>query len=285
MQTRGDPRPEIGLSLTRGGRGCRGEGGSVAARGCVDCAAISSSTHPGAASMLSIHRPALLVLLALGTLHATGAAAQQRAPERCTVVPDTAAAPSPQQVREADEMREQLRAILRAHGQAEQGLLMVDVDSTRRGRLLFMEADIPDSTRAVVLAHVADYLQALPGGGSYQALVRMDATYPAVVPGVRQCRPDVVSWAEFTEARSEVQLAHPAAGRHRNAPLQQQALVLLVVTRDGNVAYAEVVGPSGDEYLDANAVEVAKLLRFDPASLDEVPVDVRIRFPVAFRIH
>ena len=235
--------------------------------------------------MRSIHRAALVVPLALGALQAAEASAQQRPPERCSVVADTVAAPSPQQVREADEMREELRAILRAHGQPEEGLLMVDVDSTRRGRLLFMEADIPDTTRAVILGHVAEYLQALPGDGSYQALVRMDATYPAVAPGVRQCRPEVVSWIEFTDARGEVQLRHPAAGRHRNAPLQQQTVVLLVVTRDGHVAYAEVVGPSGDEYLDANAVEVAKLLRFDPASLDEVPVDVRIRFPVAFRIH
>lgn len=235
--------------------------------------------------MLSIRRPALAVVIALSALHAAEAAAQQRAPERCSVVADTVAAPSPQQVREADEMRRELRAILRGHGQPEQGLLMVDVDPTRRGRLLFMEADIPDTTRAAVLAHVAEYLQGLPGGGRYQALVRMDATYPAVVPGVRQCRPEVVSWTEFSDAVGEVQLAHPAAGRHRGAPLRQQAVVLLVVTRDGHVAYAEVVATSGDEYLDTSAVEVAKLLRFDPASLDEVPIDVRIRFPLAFLIH
>jgi TonB family protein len=223
-------------------------------------------------------RPAVLLAL----LAPAGLAAQ--APDRCAVVPDSIVPPTEQQVREADEMREGLRGILQRHGQAAEGLLMVDVDSTRRGRLLFMDAEIPDTTRAAVLAHVAEYLQALPGGRGYQALIRMDATYPAVAPGVRRCRPDLLTYGNLNDHVAEVERGHPAAGRHQGNPLQQRMTLLLVVSREGHVAYAEVLDPTGDEYLDRHAVEIAKMLRFDPASLDEVPIDVRLRFPLGFRI-
>jgi TonB family protein len=230
--------------------------------------------------MHPISRAVLVASLAL----APAALAAQAPPPRCAVVPDTVPAPSPQQVREADEMREQLRAILRAHGQPEQGLLMVDVDANRRGRLLFMEADIPDTTRAVLLAHVAGYLGTLAGGQGYQALVRMDATYPAVAPGMRQCRPEMVTYSEYHDLLMGVQVKHPAAGRHGDRPLRQRATVLLVVTRDGAVAHAELIAPTGDEYLDASTVDIVRELRFEPASLDDVPIDVRLRFPVSFSI-
>lgn len=233
--------------------------------------------------MHPLRRSVAAVVAILG-VSAPAALAGQAPPPRCAVVPDTVAAPSPQQVAEADEMREQLRAILRAHGQAEEGLLMVDVDSTHRGRLLFMEAPIPDTTRAALLAHVAEYLRGLPGGQGYQALVRMDATYPAVVPGVRRCRPEMVTYSEFRDLVNGVQIGHPAAGRHPVHPLQQRTVALLVVTRDGTVAHAELVSPTGSEYLDASTLDIVRELRFEPASLDEVPIDVRLRFPITYSI-
>lgn len=231
---------------------------------------------------MRVLRPSLrLALLAL--LGPAALAAQ--VPDRCAVVPDSIVPPTEQQVREADEMREELRGILQRHGQATEGLLMADVDSTRRGRLLFMDAVIPDTTRAAVLAHVAEYLEALPGGHGYQALIRMDATYPAVAPGKRRCRPDFDNPGEFQETLGRLMEGHPASGRHVTHPLKYPLVLLLVVSRDGHVAYAEVLNPTGDEHVDTHAVEAAKVLRFLPASLDEVPIDVRLRFPVTVEIH
>lgn len=225
-----------------------------------------------------------LALLALLGLLAPAAVAAQ-APGRCAIVPDSILPPTPQQVREADEMREELRGILQRHGQAPEGLLMVDVDSTRRGRLLFMDAVIPDTTRAAVLAHVAEYLETLPGGHGYQALIRMDATYPAVAPGKRRCRPDFDNPGEFHQTLGRLMRGHPASGRHVTHPLTYPLVLLLVVGRDGHVPYAEVLNPTGDEHVDTHAVEAAKVLRFLPASLDEVPIDVRLRFPITVQIH
>ncbi len=226
----------------------------------------------------------VLRIAALVALAAPAVLPGQAPPPRCAAIPDTAAAPSARQIAEADEMREQLRAILRAHALPEQGLLMVDVDSTRQGRLLFMEAAIPDASRAAVLAHVAEYLRGIPGGHRYQALVRMDATYPAMLPGKHHCRPVVADFGRFHELSDRVQDTHPAAGRHVDRPLRQRVVVLLVVSRDGHVAYADVVQATGDEHLDVNAAEIVKQIRFEPASLDNVPIDARIRFTVQFTI-
>jgi TonB family protein len=226
----------------------------------------------------------LRTLALAAVLLAPTALEAQRPQPRCAVVPDTILPPSEQQVREADELREALRGILTSHGQPLEGLLMVDVNADRRGRLLFMDADIPDTTRAAITHHVADYLRALPGGAAYQALIRMDAAYPAVVAGKRECAPELTSYSELSEAVSRVQLDHPAARRHRDAPLRQRLVLLLVVSREGHVAYADLVEPSGDDFLDGRAMEIAKILRFDPASLDEVPLDARLRLPLVFTV-
>lgn len=218
--------------------------------------------------------PILLALLLPAALQAQGR-------ERCTVVPDTVAGPTPQQVREADEMRGHLRSLLRRQGHEERGLLMVDVDETRSGRLLFMDTELPQAARDEIGRQMQEYLRTLPGGRGYQALVRIDATYPVVAPGRRLCRPDLANPQVLLDGLSEASKEHPDAAVRPNLGV---VVVLLVVTRDGYVAHAEVVRSSGDDFLDARAPTVAAGLRFHPASLDEVPIDTRIRIPLAFSV-
>ncbi len=60
--------------------------------------------------------PRLVALLAALVLAAPHARAQQP-PERCSVIPDTVPGPTEQQIRERNELRDQIQTVLRAHGQ------------------------------------------------------------------------------------------------------------------------------------------------------------------------
>lgn len=224
----------------------------------------------------------LLGALALAAPHAQ--AQGQAPPERCTVIPDTVPGPTEQQIRERNELRDQIQTVLRAHGQQVGGLLMVDVDSTRRGKVLFMDTDLPDSTRQTATSLVATYLGTLRAGRAYQALIRIDGEYPAMTPGRRHCRPELANGDTLTMMMHRVLERHPETGRHENQPLVKRATVRLVVTRDGGVAYVEVERPTGDAFIDQNVEAIARRLRFRPATLDGTPFDVRFRFNLTFNI-
>jgi TonB family protein len=238
--------------------------------------------------MSSIHRAAVAAALALGALAAPRLHAQgptQVRTERCTVIPDTAAAPSARQIEERNELRTRIESTLRSHGAPPAGLLMVDVTPGERGKLLFMETQLADSTRAAALAHVAEYLQTLDRTRPYQALIRIDGEYPAMTPGRRHCRPELANPDSMSAMMQRVLERHPEAGRHNDEPLVKRAVVRMVVTREGHVAFAEVDTTSGDELIDANVEHIASRLRFRPATLDAMPFDVRFRFTMTFRIY
>lgn len=227
----------------------------------------------------------LFVALSLlaAPLIAPGVHAQAAPPARCSAIPDTLPGPTPQQITERNELRGQIQTVLRAHGQAERGLLMVDVDSTRRGKVLFMEADLPDSTRQAAMAPVAEYLATLAAGRGYQALIRIDGEYPAITPGRRHCRPELANPGTLREMMHAVLERHPESGR-RAEGVAKRATVRMVVTREGRVAYVEVERPTGDAFLDQNLEAIAMRLRFEPASLDGDPFDVRFRFNLTFNV-
>jgi TonB family protein len=163
------------------------------------------------------------------------------------------------------------------------GLLMVDVDSTRRGKVLFMDAPLPDSTRRAATALVATYLETLAAGRPYQALIRIDGDYPAMTPGRRHCRPELSNPDVLSEMMQAVLERHPEAGTHDQAVVKR-ATMRLVVTREGRVAYAEVDRPTGDAFIDPQLEGIAMRLRFNPATLDGQPFDVRFRFNLTFNV-
>lgn len=223
-------------------------------------------------------------LLAVAAALAPAARAQTAAPPpRCAVIPDTVPGPTPQQITERNALRDQLQELLRAHGQTVGGLLLVDVDSTRRGKVMFMEADFPDSTRQAALSLVAAYLETLAAGRAYQALVRVDGEYPAMTPGRRHCRPELANPDGLSGMMQAVLERHPEAGRHQQ-PVPKRATVRMVVTREGRVAYVEVERPTGDAFIDQNIEAIAMRLRFSPATLDGQPFDVRFRFNMTFNV-
>jgi TonB family protein len=219
----------------------------------------------------------LAAALFAGSLHAQGPT------PRCAVIPDTVPGPTEQQVRERTELRDQIQTVLRAHGQPVGGLLMVDVDSTRRGKVLFMDVDLPDSTRAAAMSLVATYLATLRAGRAYQALIRIDGEYPAMTPGRTHCRPELANPDTMSSMMQAVLERHPEAGTHAQA-IPKRATLRLVVSRQGDVAYAEVERPTGDAFIDRYLEDIALRLRFRPATLDGQPFDVRFRFNMTFNV-
>lgn len=225
-----------------------------------------------------------IIPLALCFLAAAPAVRAQAAPPaRCAAIPDSLPGPTERQIAERNELRDQIQGALRAHGQPVGGLLLVDVDSTRRGKLLFMEASLPDSTRQAAMALVASYLETLHSGRAYQALIRIDGGYPAMTPGRMHCRPELANPDSLSSMMQAVLRRHPENGRHAQAVVKRAAL-RMVVTREGRVAYVEVVTPTGDEFLDQNVEAIAMRLRFRPATLDGEPFDVRYRFNLTFNV-
>ncbi|HSU13321.1 TonB family protein [Longimicrobium sp.] len=124
----------------------------------------------------------------------------------------------------------------------------------------------------------------LEGGRAYQALIRLDADYVAPAPGKRACSPVLENRQELVDLLHGVAEHHPQAGK-MPAPVSRSAVVRLVVNRRGTVSYVEVVQPTGDEFVDRYVAAIAEHLRFTPATLDDVPYDVRTRFTLTFNLN
>ena len=217
---------------------------------------------------------------------AASAAAAQSAPaagaevRACPVVDDTSRLiPTPQQARERREMRDSLVAVARRHRVTDaQGLLFVSVDSTRRGRALFLDSNLPAPAVQQVTRQVEAYLRALQPGRNYQMLVRVGGgAEPVPAAGKQHCPPRLLNAGEVRSA-----LGDRLAGRPRaewpHPDSVKQAVLRLVVNREGGVSFVDVDQPSGDAVVDALLPEFAARLRFEPATLDGVPFDVRLRY-------
>ncbi|HYH80245.1 MAG TPA: energy transducer TonB [Longimicrobium sp.] len=76
---------------------------------------------------------------------------------------------------------------------------------------------------------------------------------------------------------------HPVA-RRSSETVAQRAVLRLVVSRDGTVPYAELVQPTGDAYVDPLLPAIMERMRFTPATLDDVPYDVRFRFTLPLKV-
>jgi TonB family protein len=238
---------------------------------------------------MTFRLPRTAILAALAVL--ASAAGQAQAPlasrvpgQRCETVPDSVRGPTPGQLAESRRLRAQLVEIGRRNGVTEpQGLLLVDVDSTRKGALFFMHSNYPAAGVAQVTAEVNKYMESLPSGRGYQALIRVDGEYPAILPGRQHCLPVLLNSREEDAMKERIAANHPERGK-LSEPVVRRATVLLVASRDGSVSFASVIRSSGDEYVDRAAEEIGGKLRFGPATLDGIPFDMRFRYTMGFEI-
>lgn len=232
----------------------------------------------------TIARAALLASAFL-VLPSVAAAQGPTLGQGCVIVADTAPVPSARQVAERQALRLALDSIARAHGTPDpSGILYVDVDSTRQGKVFFIDANLtPEATQAAT-ARVSDYLTTLESGRAYQALVRLGADYVAPAPGKRSCAPKLLSVQLMVDLVGRMMENHPNARSISPDTKERRAVLRLVVSRDGTVPYAELVTPTGDAYVDPLLVAIAERMRFSPATLDDVPYDVRFRFAWPIRV-
>lgn len=223
-------------------------------------------------------------ILVLAATAAASSAAAQAPTGPCPVVPDSVAGPTPGQIAERLELRDQVATVARRSGvAAPRGLLFIDVDESWKGTVLFLDSNFPESAVQEGVRHVASYLETLPPGRGYQALVRLDGDFLAPSAGRRHCPPSLANGDVLSRMRERVLDTHPQRGTRR-APVERRAVVRVVVNRTGTVSYFDVHQPTGDPHLDESLEEIARALRFHPATLDGEPFDVRFRFTIPFRL-
>jgi len=231
----------------------------------------------------SIGRAALLAAACIA-LPATAAAQAQPGGQGCVIVADTTPVPSAAQVADRQRLRLALDSIARAHGTAQPaGILYVDVDSARQGKLFFIDSNLSPEAAQAATARVGRYLSTLESGRAYQALIRIDADYVAPAAGKRSCAPKLQTLQLMVDLVGRLMENHPNKQRLTSAD-SKRAVVRMVVSRSGTVPYAELVQPTGDAYIDGNVVAIAERMRFTPATLDDVPYDVRFRFTIPFTV-
>lgn len=227
---------------------------------------------------------AAMLAAAFVAVPALGAAQQQPGGQGCGIVADTAVVPTAGQVADRQKLRLALDSIARAQGTAEPtGILYVDVDSTRQGKLFFIESNLTPEATQLATARVSHFLETLESGRAYQALIRVGADYVAPAPGKRSCAPKLQSLQLMVDLIGRMMEHHPNA-RSGREPVPRRAVIRMVVSRDGTVPYAEVVQGTGDAYVDPLLPEIMQRLRFTPATLDDVPYDVRFRFTIPVSI-
>lgn len=145
------------------------------------------------------------------------------------------------------------------------------------------DGNIPDSVVASLVPEMAERAKAIPGRrtGRVAMFFRMDTLpLPAPRPDGKhsECRPQPTNAPLISNAFQQWMQGHP-----QNALLGKQAIVNLLVSRDGRVLHTEVQRPSGYAPLDEFALRAARSLLFRAASVDGVPRDVIAQVPIGVR--
>jgi hypothetical protein len=173
-------------------------------------------------------------------------------------------------------MAEEVRAAARAAGvDRAEGLLVLHADSLNQTRIVPAEINFPVDVLRQIEPRLQALIAKLPEAPACPLLVRID---PAVQrPGRRERKPEILNQRELSRY-----LATWVLGDRRPAPSR---LVLAgVVTRSGRGIAPEVVQSSGDPELDAFVLELFRMFKFRPASVDGSPVDAWMIIPVATQV-
>ncbi|HEX2079623.1 MAG TPA: energy transducer TonB [Longimicrobium sp.] len=180
-----------------------------------------------------------------------------------------------------DTLQSELRDAARAAGVAEPaGIVFASMWNRESGaaRVWSFRANVPDSLSRAVILRRARLLACLP---EREVIVSMRLDPSGFPPGTAVERmPSVQNPRALASALDRIS---------RSAdPLNRTPLVTvhvrMLVTRDGEVAHAELVRNTTHPDVDRAILEAARGLRFRPARVGNVPVDVWVEQPVEVRL-
>lgn len=225
--------------------------------------------------MLPVHAR-LWIPIALGLAVAAPAVAQVG----CEAVPSQPARPPRPGEAARDSLRSairdsvltDLRVAGRAAGIAEPaGIVFAELRNRRTGeaRVWSFRSNVDASVVRAVFARRAPLLARWPDG-EHLIHMRLDVV-EAPDSVTMECSPRVLNLQEFHQDLRRISARRAATP---GGPARVAVNIKMLVTRDGEVAYAELSRRSTDSDVDRAVLEAARRLRFRPAQIEDVPVDV-----------
>ncbi|HEX8697172.1 MAG TPA: hypothetical protein VF746_32430 [Longimicrobium sp.] len=226
------------------------------------------------------------LLLACAALAAAPLSAQEarREPENCHRErprrdPDEAARDS---VRRTIRMaiRDDARESARAAGVAEpSGLILILFDrrAPAEASIRTHRTNVPDSVLAGVLQRALPRLTSWPlerGDSDVALYSRLDADIPPDSGATTECEPGLANRTAIARLIGRYALTLPPTGNRETTHLK------MLLTRDGEIAYAEVDRPSREPRLDAYLLSLVPRMEFTPAAVDGKTVDVWVTLPL-----
>jgi TonB family protein len=181
---------------------------------------------------------------------------------------------------------EDARASARAAGvAAPEGMLLFVFDRQNPGaaELRALWSNVPAEVLPAIRERALPRLAEWPAReASVVISMRLDSAAPAPdsTPGfLVECVPELDNRKEVTRLLSDFasQNRDLLAGRATPPTTRMKMLV----SREGEVAYAEIDRSSGQARLDLYAAQVARQMRFRPAAVNGRPVDVWVVLPVS----
>jgi len=159
------------------------------------------------------------------------------------------------------------------------GLVVLAADpATGRTELKLAHATVTEAALAPAVERVRAELKTIAGAGPQLWHVRLDPA--ALPPGERTTAPAIANAREVRTLINRFVVQHFTdifQGR-RGIRVDLQ----LVVTRDGEVAYARLIRSCGKPAVDAEALRIAPTMRFTPARVGTQPVDAHVDFGLYF---
>lgn len=234
----------------------------------------------------------MMLCLTAAPAHAQAAGAL---PANCTSVSPLDAARQPRYsqaqldsqevVRNArNVLREDLRTAARAAGIAEPvGLIFVERNERRPGaaRVWSFRSNVPDALSRTVMARNAEPLARL-GGRDRPIHVRVDESAATLDSVTYECTPVLLDPDQMVRALTRIIADSSSFPSRRPGSEMRPATLHLVmlVTQDGYVAHAELKRSTRHRNLERELLQVARRLRFRPATIENVPMDVWVEQPV-----
>ncbi len=187
------------------------------------------------------------------------------------------------------EIEREARAAARAAGvEAPEGIFLVLYEPGKPEETGFRawRSNVPPPVLQEVLERSLPRLAALPEREPARLDVRLDSVAPAVdstATHMVECVPELANRDEVS--RLIQMFAGQSGDLLSGSRPRRSTVVLMLLSREGEVAYTEVQRSSGEPRLDAYAISLVDRMRFRPAAINGQNVDAWITLPVTLQAH